>query len=134
MPASAETTPSSGACARITPLLAGVVDGDIALPVEDRLHVESCLHCQAELVQYRRLLRVVRELRTSVIQPAPGLFAGILENVSERGERKAVKSMLTGRRAAYAGGLAVATVAGVTSAILLAGRARGAKTRSRRAA
>ena len=43
-----------------------------------RRHVERCLRCQAELVQYRKLLRALRALRTEVLEPAPGLLADIL--------------------------------------------------------
>ena len=37
-----------------------------------RRHVERCLRCQAELVQYRKLLRALQRLRTEVLDPAPG--------------------------------------------------------------
>ena len=41
-----------------------------------------------------------------------------------RGERSAVRSLLTGRRAAYVGGLAAATAAGAAGAIVIAARSR----------
>jgi hypothetical protein len=105
--------------------LSGVVDASEALSVSEQRHVEFCLQCQAELVRYRKLLRALHDLRTTVIQPTPGLLANILDNLGERGERRAVRSIMTGKKVAYTGGLAVATVAGVTGALLLAGRARG---------
>ena len=77
-----------------------------------RRHVEQCLRCQAELVQYRKLLRALRTLRTEVLEPAPGLLAEILAHLEEAGERHAVRSLLSGRRVAYLGGLAAATAAG----------------------
>lgn len=120
-------------CADLAEKLAGVVDGTTVLPPEQRGHVESCLACQAELVRYRRLLRALHGLRTTVIHPAPGLLAEILDNLGERGERRAVHSLITGKRAAYTGGIALATVAGVTGALLLAGRARG-RSKSNKAA
>jgi hypothetical protein len=88
-------------------------------------HVESCLRCQAELVQYRKLLRSLHNLRTEVLEPAPGTLTSILANLEAAGERGAIRSMLTGRRAAYAGGIALATAAaGAAGALVLANRAR----------
>ena len=44
--------------------------------------------------------------------PLPGSLADILADVEEAGERHAVRSMLSGRRVAYVGGIAAATAAG----------------------
>jgi hypothetical protein len=86
-------------------------------------HVESCLRCQAELVQYRKLLRSLHHLRTEVLEPAPGTLTNILANLEAAGERSAIRSLLGGRRAAYVGGIAVATAAaGAAGAIVLARR------------
>ena len=106
-------------CEAVFPKLAGVVDGDVEFSLEEQKHATSCLRCQAELVRYRKLLRALHELRTSVIRPAPGLLADILGNLAERGERSAVRSLVTGRRVAYTGGIVVAAAAGITGAILL---------------
>ncbi len=131
MPELSDHEPFQRNCGNVLDKLAGVVDGDVSLQADDRRHVESCLKCQAELVRYRRLLKAMHDLRTHVVQPHPGLLADILDNLGERGERRAIRGMLTGRKAAYTGGLAVAAVAGVTGAVLLAGRS---KKNSKRAA
>jgi hypothetical protein len=111
-------------CESVAELLPSIVEGgnaDAALTE----HVESCLRCQAELVQYRKLLRSLHHLRTEVLEPAPGTLTSILANLEAAGERGAIRSMLTGRRAAYVGGIAVATAAaGAAGALVLAGRAR----------
>ncbi len=113
-----------GLCATVIPQLSGVVDGSLKLSADEQTHVSSCLRCQAELVRYRKLLRALHDLRTHVVHPAPGLLAQVLDRIGENGERRAVRSILTGRRAAYTGGIAVAAVAGVTGAILLGTRSR----------
>lgn len=123
----------SSACSSLAIKLPGVIDGGVQLSDAERRHVDTCLFCQAELVRYRRLLRALHELRTTFVQPAPGLLADILDHLGERGERRAVQSLITGKRIAYTGGLAVATLAGVTGAVLLAGRAKG-KSRGKSAA
>jgi hypothetical protein len=92
-----------------------------------RSHVESCLRCQADLVQYRRLLRSLRSLRTEVLQPAPGLLPEILAGIEHAGERHAIRAALHGRRAAYIGGIAAATAAAGAGAIVLASRSKRLK-------
>jgi len=118
-------------CARIMPRLAGAVDGSTRLSKREVRHVDSCLQCQAELVRYRKILRTLHDMRTQLITPAPGLLADILDNLGERAERRALRSLVTGRRAGYAGGIAVAAAAGLTGVILLSGRHRN---RSKKAA
>jgi hypothetical protein len=111
-------------CEDVAELLAGIADG--SGPAERRVqrHIETCLRCQAELVQYRKLLRVLRQLRTEVLEPAPGLLTTILAGLEEAGERGAIRSLLSARRAAYLGGVAVATAAaGAAGALVLVSRA-----------
>jgi hypothetical protein len=111
-------------CDDIGEVLAATADGTVSLDAAARQHVEQCLRCQAEVVQYRKLLRTLRTLRTEVLEPAPGLLAEILANVEAAGERHAVRSLLSGRRAAYLGGLAAATAAGAGAAIVFTTRSR----------
>jgi hypothetical protein len=112
-------------CDDVATVLPQVVDGTHHADGAVLAHVESCLRCQAELVQYRKLLRALHNLRTEVLEPAPGTLSGILANLEAAGERGAIRSLLTGRRAAYLGGLAVATAAaGAAGAIVLAHRSR----------
>lgn len=111
-------------CEDMTEALAATAEGDVRLGRSERRHVERCLRCQAEIVQYRKLLRAMRTLRTDVLEPAPGLLADILANLEEAGERHAIRSVLSGRRIAYLGGLAAATAAGAAGAIVYATRTR----------
>jgi len=85
-------------------------------------HIESCLRCQAELARYRRMLPALQQLRTRFLEPSPSLLAQTLAALEEAGERHAVRSLLSGRRLAYAGaigGAALAT-AGTAAALILA--------------
>ena len=110
-------------CEEIIELLPGIVDTGTT---DRRIarHVESCLRCQAELVQYRKLLKALHQLRTQVLEPAPGLLSDILAGLEAAGERRAIRSLVQGKYVAYAGGIAAATAAGAVGAILLAQRAR----------
>jgi hypothetical protein len=111
-------------CDEVAELLPGIVDRGEVADRNIQLHVEACLRCQAELVQYRKLLKALHLLRTEVLEPAPGLLTDILAGLEAAGERRAIRSILSGRAAAYAGGIAAATAAGAVGAILLAQRAR----------
>ena len=116
-------------CDDVALVLPRIADGSELAEPAVRQHVESCLRCQAELVQYRKLLRNLHQLRTELIQPAPGLLPEILASLGEAGERRAMRFLLTGRRAAYVGGIAAATAAGAAGAIVLATRVRHRRLR-----
>jgi hypothetical protein len=117
-------------CASVADALPGIVDGLDVASFELRRHVDTCLRCQAELVQYRKVLRTLHLLRTEVLQPAPGTLPDILSALEAAGERRAMRHLLTGRRAAYVGGIAAATAAGAAAgAIVLASRHRHRRLR-----
>ncbi len=116
-------------CDAVADLLAEAADGSVVLDRVAAAHVERCLRCQAEIVQYRKLLRALHALRTEVLEPAPGLLSDILAGLEEAGERHAVRSMLRGRRIAYVGGIAAAATAAGAGAILLAARTRKSRVR-----
>jgi hypothetical protein len=116
-------------CDQVAERLPAAAEGVEALDAAGRRHVERCLRCQAEAVQYRRVLRAMRALRTEVLAPAPDLVPAILTTVAEAGEARAVHGLLRGRRAAYLGGLAAATAAGAAGAVVLTLRSRRGKVR-----
>lgn len=112
-------------CDDLTDALAAVADGGAPLDLAGRRHVDSCLRCQAELTQYRKLLKALRTLRTEVLEPAPGFVTEVLASLEAAGERHALRSLARGRTAAYVGGIAVATAAGAgAAAIVWATRSR----------
>lgn len=111
-------------CDQVSPELSAIAEGTVVPDEDTRAHVEHCLRCQAEMVQYRRVLRVMRSLRNQVLEPAPGLIPDVLAALEEAGERHAVRSLMRRHRMAYVGGLAAATAAGATGAIIIATRSR----------
>lgn len=112
-------------CDDVLAVLPRISDGSELASPEVREHVDGCLRCQAELVQYRKLLKALHQLRTQVLEPTPGLVPDILAAIEAAGERGAIRSLMAGRRAAYVGGIAAATVAGAAAgAVVLATRAR----------
>jgi hypothetical protein len=116
-------------CDDVVHELAAVADGSMRLRRQARRHVDRCLRCQADLAQYRKLLRSLRSLRNEVVRPAPGLLTDILsglEGASVESER-ALRTLLSAKRVAYIGGIAAATAAGAVSAIVLTTRTRRAR-------
>jgi hypothetical protein len=112
-------------CDDVARLLPEAVEGAVPLEPTLRHHIETCLRCQAELARYRRLLRALQLLRTRYLEPAPGLLAQTLAAIEEAGERQAVRSILSGRRLAYAGALGSAAVAATaTAAAVIVHRSR----------
>ncbi len=105
-------------CDDVARALPEIIDGGATADLALRRHVDQCLRCQAELAQYRKILRAMHQLRTEVLEPAPGLLADILAKVEEAGERRAVRSLLTKRRMAYAGAIAATAAAGAAGAVV----------------
>ncbi len=117
-------------CDDVAELLAEAADGSVALEPAAARHVERCLRCQAEAVQYRKLLRALHTMRTEVLEPDAGLFGDILAHLVAGGERQAVRSMLRGRRIAYVSGIAAATAAAGAGAIIVAAASRSKRSRA----
>ena len=106
-------------CDEVTALLPALVDGE-AVGFEAERHVETCLRCQDELARYRRLLRTLSTLRTRYVEPTPGLLGETLAAITEAAESGARRTLLSGRRLAYAGAIGgSALAAGATAAVLI---------------
>lgn len=99
---------------------AETANGVELLPGEAAGHVQSCLRCQAELAQYRKLLRALVALRRQYLYPDPSLLDEILEALRPPATVHFLHRR--NRRAAYIGGLAAATAAGAAGAIVIASR------------
>jgi hypothetical protein len=107
-------------CDEVIAVLPAIVDGE-AVDIEAERHIASCLRCQAELARYRRLLRTLALLRTRYIEPTPGLLGDTLAALTDAAEHGARRTLLSGRRLAYAGAIGGgALAAGATAALLIA--------------
>ena len=108
-------------CDEVTALLPGMVDGDLEVDRDAQRHIETCLRCQAELARYRRLLRTLSLLRSRYAEPTPGLLGETLAALTDAAEEGARRTLLSGRRLAYAGAIGgTAVAAGATAALLIA--------------
>jgi hypothetical protein len=112
-------------CEEVARLLPEAVDAETSVHPAVHGHIESCLRCQAELARYRRMLRALQALRLRYLEPDPGLLAQTLLALSEEGEQRALRSLLSSRRLAYAGAIGGAAVAaGATTVAVLLARSR----------
>ncbi|MCZ7535856.1 MAG: hypothetical protein M5T61_07960 [Acidimicrobiia bacterium] len=100
-------------CDDVAPLMAGLADNPEVRDLAVEKHMETCLRCQAEAARYRRMLRGLRDLRVRYVQPAPGFLDELLVALDEAADRGSVRSVLSGRRLAYAGAIGGTAVAAV---------------------
>ena len=106
-------------CEDLSLHLAEAVDSTGTLAGPQAEHVAGCLRCQAELAQYRRLLRSLRALRREPLIPDEDFLADLL--LALRPPATVTRLHRRNRRAAYLGGIAAAT-AGAAGALVLATR------------
>lgn len=110
-------------CETVSIQLAEIADGLNALPPEAQHHVDGCLRCQAELVQYRKLLRALTALRGQYLVPDDRLLEDILAALRPPAPVHRLHRLNhRNRRVAYIGGIAAAATAGAAGAIVIASR------------
>jgi anti-sigma factor RsiW len=106
-------------CDEVATLLPSLIDGVDETNLMVERHVQACLRCQADLVRYRKLVRNLELLRTRYVEPTPGLLGDTLAAITDAAERGALRTIVTGRRLAYAGAIG-GTVATAATALLIA--------------
>ncbi len=119
-----ETAPFQSSCETFSLQLAGAVDGE-ELDTEAKSHFETCLRCQAELAQYKKLLRALASLRKQHLVIDETLVDEILLALQPGGTVHRLQRLSTAsrsRKAAYIGGIAAAATAGAAGAFVLATR------------
>jgi len=116
-------------CLEVAAALPGILDGASTAPAPLVGHVETCLGCQAELARYRKLVRLLHQLRSSEVEPPAGLVGEVLGALEEAANRRVIRSVLTGRRLMYGGAVAAAGGAAVGLVVLARAHA-GAGTRA----
>ena len=102
-------------CGTVAAALPRILDGTRRTDRAVARHVETCLRCQAELARYRRMLRLLHQLRDQRPDLPPGALRSVLAELETRAGQQAVRSVLGGRRGIVAG-LAVAGAVGVVGA------------------
>jgi hypothetical protein len=111
-------------CETVSIQLAGAADGEVDLAEETGRHVEGCLRCQAELAQYRKLLRALTSLRDHHAFVDDTLLDEILDVIRPVAPVHRLHRLnYRNKRVAYIGGFAAAATAGAAAgAIVIASR------------
>ena len=118
------TAPLQTDCETFSLQLAGAVDGD-ELDAAATSHFETCLRCQAELAQYKKLLRALASLRNQRLAVDETLVNEILLALQPGGtvhRLQRLSAASRSRKAAYIGGIAAAATAGAAGALVIASR------------
>jgi len=108
-------------CAEVARRLPAILDG-AAAGDEVVTHVESCLACRSELARYKKMMRLLGQLREERPAVPDGLIEGVLTSLGVAAERQMIRSALSHRRLAYSGGLALSIA--VASGVVVLARAR----------
>jgi len=98
-------------CRDVSDLLPAILDGEARSDLRVTGHVEGCIACQAELARYRRVVRLLHQLRAYRIDPPDGTVGDVIAALEQVAERRMVRFALRGRRLAYAGALLAAPTA-----------------------
>ncbi len=96
-------------CDSVTEQFASIAGGESTLDDSAVDHVASCLRCQAEQVQYRRLMKAMRDLRDAPVTVDPSLEYEIIFAIDHSTGR--VRSIVSSRVAAAIGGVAAGAAA-----------------------
>jgi hypothetical protein len=106
----------TGECRDAADAIAHMAAGEDGVDPELAGHVSECLRCQAELAAYRRIMRTMRAMRQDVIDPPAGSLASVLAALEAAGEAGSTSWAV---RAAYVGGITVATAAAGAAGVLV---------------
>lgn len=94
-------------CQEVAGELALIVDQQSSPSLAVLAHIDRCLSCQADLVHYRTLLRMLAELRNEADRLPAGVLADLVGNISRVAERRALQDLLLRRRSAYLVGIGI---------------------------
>ncbi|MGO9196329.1 MAG: hypothetical protein ACLQK4_04275 [Acidimicrobiales bacterium] len=116
--------PGNVACEQVASDLPAILDGGAEASGVLVAHVEYCLRCQAEIARYRKLLRLLHQVRSSDVAVPAGVVADVLSSLENAASRQAIRSVLTGRRIAYSSAVLAAVGTGTTLVVFALARSR----------
>ena len=117
-------------CAALARRLPGILEDGLVADDELVAHIEGCLACRSELARYRKMLRLLSQLRLEHPEVPEGLIEGVLASIGDAAERQMIRSALSHRRLAHLealalGALALSGLAASGALVLARRRAKG---------
>ena len=114
-------------CDDVAPSLFDIVEGRDDVPAAHAAHAQRCLRCQAEVVQHRKIARVLTRERSRHVEPPSDLVLGVLAAVgavSAATETRDRWSVIARHRSAYVAAAATAATAGAAAGAFVLTRSR----------
>lgn len=111
----------TGECGQAVDAIAQIAADEPGVDRHAAAHVTACLRCQAEVAAHRRILRTMRLMRHDLINPPAGGIASVLAALQAASASQAGSSdgPAWALRAAYVGGITVATAAAGAAGVLV---------------
>jgi len=109
----------TGECREAVDTIAQIAAEEDDVDQKAAAHVAQCLRCQAEVAAYRRILRHLRAMRREGIAPPVGSLAAVLAALETAAAEQNVASNTWVIRAAYVGGITVATAAAGAAGVMV---------------
>jgi hypothetical protein len=119
-------------CGEVARKLPSILDSRNDAPLYLVSHIETCLVCQAELARYKKLLRLLGQLSREHAELPEGALSNLLGSLGGVARRHAIRSLLSGKRLAYLGGIFCCVVATTGIVVLARARPRGLSELERR--
>ena len=108
-------------CDEVATLLPGLVDGvDDAEPRGRASRARPACGARPSWSATASSLRNLELLRTRYVEPTPGLLGETLAAITDAAERGAIRTLVTGRRLAYAGAIGGTVVDRRRTALIIA--------------
>ena len=111
-------------CDDVAPSLFDIVERRDGVPAAHVAHVEHCLRCQAEVVQHRKVARVLARERSRHVEPPSDLVLSVLAAVVAATDTRERWSALSRNRGAYVAAAATAATAGAAAGAFVLTRSR----------
>ncbi len=114
-------------CDDVGTLLAASADDVSLLSTPAAAHVTTCLRCQAEQAQYRRILRTMKTLRNDTVVAQPELLGDVLDLLRPPAEVVKFRRPAEDRRRVAIGGIAAAATGAAAGALAIATKIAGGR-------
>jgi hypothetical protein len=109
----------TGECRNVADTIPQIAAADTGVDPRASAHVAECIRCQAEVAAYHRLLRHLRSMRHEGVVPPAGNLSAVLAAIEVAAAEQSVHSTTWAVRAAYVGGITVATAAAGAAGVMV---------------